>query len=575
MGNRRRTYKEQLLIYFAGVFVIFTMVLVIFQVKMDKRYKIDMLKEQLSGYADIIAKSDDYNGVISMFPVELRVSVLDNGGRVSFDSEADEGIFTDHSMRPEIIMAMRGDDGFSIRESETTGRSYCYYAKSYGKYIVRVALPYEINVRRSFQPNSMFLILVFSLFVVALFSLIFFADQFGQGISKLHRLAEAAEAGKVDSESLSFPDSELGEIGEKILEGYRKLEHSNRIIAMERERLQLHIHFYENGIAIFSPEKKKVFSNSKFVQYVNALMDRPTPDLDDIWKSEAFAPVNEFFRANTPVETDIAPVFQFKADKGGRIYGIQILIYPDHGCEITISDMSESERNRQLKQQMTNNIAHELRTPVSSIRGYLETLSECPDIDRKRGQVFIDRAYAQSLRLSDLIRDIALITKIEEAPDQLQTEAVDLRSVADEVFEEFRLQIDRKKVSVENLLDSSLRIKGNGTLIYAVFRNLVENSLKYAGEGVSIHLECYSRSDGYCHFTYYDTGKGVDDAHLTRIFERFYRVSEGRTREAGGSGLGLSIVRNAIAFHKGDIRAVSRKDGGLEFIFSLSEDCSR
>ena len=222
-----------------------------------------------------------------------------------------------------------------------------------------------------------------------------------------------------------------------------------------------------------------------------------------------------------------------------------------------------------MKQQMTNNIAHELRTPVSSIRGYLETLISCPDVSEERRKVFIDRAYVQTLRLSDLIRDIALITKIEEAPEQLQKEKVNIRQIVDEVIEEFREVIDSKHITVENMLSSDLVVTGNATLIYSIFRNLVENSLKYAGDGVLIHIECYARSDGHYHFTYYDTGKGIGEEHLSRIFERFYRVSEGRTRDGGGSGLGLSIVRNAVAFHGGDIRAVNRAGGGLEFVFSL------
>ena len=268
---------------------------------------------------------------------------------------------------------------------------------------------------------------------------------------------------------------------------------------------------------------------------------------------------------------DSVPVFPFKVRKGARDYGIRLLVYPDGGFEITINDVSAAEKNRLVKQQMTNNIAHELRTPVSSIRGYLETLVTCGDISPERRQMFLDRAYAQVMRLSDLIRDIALITKIEEAPEQLAKEKLNLKSVTDEIFEEFRETIEREDMKVENLLPDNLEITGNASLIYAIFRNLVENSVKYAGHGVTLHIECYAKGDGYCHLTYYDTGKGVSEEHLAKIFERFYRISEGRTRDAGGSGLGLSIVRNAIAFHKGDVRAVNRRDGGLEFLFSLSE----
>ncbi|MBO8485167.1 MAG: two-component sensor histidine kinase [Bacteroidetes bacterium] len=569
--HRKWTYKKQLLLYFAGVFTVFAALIVIFQLSSERRYKEEILQSRLSVYSDIIAQTERYRDVLSLLPSDLRVTVMHKDGNVVFDSRADADSLDNHIMRPEVQMAIMSSEGFAVRVSDTTGMPYFYFAKSYGGFLVRVALPYEVDVKRFFQPDTFFLILVFSLFVVALFSLIFLADHFGEGISRLHSFAEAAEKGAVDYDRITFPDSELGAIGEKMLESYRRLERSNNMIALEKERLLLHIHYYDGGIAIFTPDREKQYANYKFIQFVNTLLDRPTPDIGDIWKSPVFAPLYEFLDHSTPVKTDMPPVFRFKHAKGGRNYDIQMLIYPDNGFEITINDVTETEKNRNMKQQMTNNIAHELRTPVSSVRGYLETLISCPDVPEARRQVFIDRAYAQTLRLSDLIRDIALITKIEEAPEQLQKEKVSLKSVSDEIFEEFRESLQAKGITVENMLSDDLVIRGNASLIYAVFRNLVENSIKYAGENIRIHLECYARSDDHYHFTYYDTGKGVSEDHLPRIFERFYRVSEGRTRDAGGSGLGLSIVRNAIAFHGGDIRAVNRREGGLEFIFSLSK----
>ena len=569
--HRKWTYKKQLLLYFAGVFTVFAALIVIFQLSSERRYKEEILQSRLSVYSDIIAQTERYRDVLSLLPSDLRVTVMHKDGNVVFDSRADADSLDNHIMRPEVQMAIMSSEGFAVRVSDTTGMPYFYFAKSYGGFLVRVALPYEVDVKRLFQPDTFFLILVFSLFVVALFSLIFLADHFGEGISRLHSFAEAAEKGAVDYDRITFPDSELGAIGEKMLESYRRLERSNNMIALEKERLLLHIHYYDGGIAIFTPDREKQYANYKFIQFVNTLLDRPTPDIGDIWKSPVFAPLYEFLDHSTPVKTDMPPVFRFKHAKGGRNYDIQMLIYPDNGFEITINDVTETEKNRNMKQQMTNNIAHELRTPVSSVRGYLETLISCPDVPEARRQVFIDRAYAQTLRLSDLIRDIALITKIEEAPEQLQKEKVSLKSVSDEIFEEFRESLQAKGITVENMLSDDLVIRGNASLIYAVFRNLVENSIKYAGENIRIHLECYARSDDHYHFTYYDTGKGVSEDHLPRIFERFYRVSEGRTRDAGGSGLGLSIVRNAIAFHGGDIRAVNRREGGLEFIFSLSK----
>lgn len=568
---RRRSYKRQLLAYFAAVFALFAVLLILFQFRSDRNNRKMMLQDRLSCYADIIAQSDDYASTMALFPPELRVTVIDKNGNVVFDSVEEESVMDNHSARPEVKEALKAKSGNSIRKSDTVGINYFYYAKSYGGYIVRMALPFEYDVKKALRPDSFFILIVVLVFLVALFFIIFLSDKFGEGVSRLHRFAEAAENGKVDYENMSFPDSELGDIGKQMLESYHRLEKSNRIIALEKERLLLHLHYYEGGIAIFSQERRKVYANPKFVQFVNLMLDRPTPDLDSLWDNEIFRPIAEFVSRNTDSRIDNVPVFQYNVSKGGRVYTLQVLVYPDNGCEVSVNDVTNVEKNKVMKQQMTNNIAHELRTPVSSIRGYLETLTVCKDISAEKRNMFLDRAYVQAMRLSDLIRDIGLITKIEEAPEQLHKEKVCLRNVVDEVSDELRTRLDEMGILVENALEPDLCVNGNPSLLYAVFRNLMENSLKYGGREIKIHVECYAKGDGYCHFSYYDTGKGVPDEHLPKIFERFYRVSEGRTRDDGGSGLGLSIVRNAIAFHKGDIRALNRKEGGLEFIFSLSE----
>ena len=231
------------------------------------------------------------------------------------------------------------------------------------------------------------------------------------------------------------------------------------------------------------------------------------------------------------------------------------------------------KKNTLLKKQMTSNIAHELRTPVTSIRGYLETLLACPELPEEKRRTFIERAYNQTLRLSELISDMALISKIEEKSSTFKKNEIDLYDVANEVFDEFSERILANEINVENCLNSGMVLNANRTLVYSILRNLVENSLKYAGTGVTLHLESfYDLSDRMYYITYYDTGHGVSEEHLERIFERFYRVSEGRTRDDGGSGLGLSIVRNAVAFHNGRIKVSNREEGGLKFAFSLSRD---
>lgn len=225
-------------------------------------------------------------------------------------------------------------------------------------------------------------------------------------------------------------------------------------------------------------------------------------------------------------------------------------------------------KNSLLKKQMTSNIAHELRTPVTSIRGYLETLLACPDMPQEKKQAFLERAYNQTLRLSELISDMALISKIEEKSSNFGKEKFNLYDVAVEVFEEFNERIIANESQVECRVPADSMITANRTLIYSILRNLVENTLKYAGHGVKISLDCHAEADLY-YVKYCDSGVGVPEEHLERIFERFYRVSEGRTRDDGGSGLGLSIVRNAVAFHGGKIKVHNISGGGLMFAFTL------
>jgi two-component system phosphate regulon sensor histidine kinase PhoR len=228
------------------------------------------------------------------------------------------------------------------------------------------------------------------------------------------------------------------------------------------------------------------------------------------------------------------------------------------------------EKNSMLKKQMTSNIAHELRTPVTSIRGYLETLIACPDLPQEKKQAFLERAYNQTLRLSELISDMALISKMEEKSSNFAKSEVDMYDVANEVFFEFEDRIKAKGVTFENNIFPGTTLMGNRTLLYTILRNMVENSLKYAGEGITLHLHSFSPDGRHLNLTYYDTGIGVPEEHLERIFERFYRISDGRTRDDGGSGLGLSIVRNAVAFHGGTIKASNRPGAGLQFTFTLS-----
>jgi signal transduction histidine kinase len=174
--------------------------------------------------------------------------------------------------------------------------------------------------------------------------------------------------------------------------------------------------------------------------------------------------------------------------------------------------------------------------------------------------------------LADLVHDISLLTKIEEAGNLYKIENVNLSLLISDIIAEIRLKLEQKNISAVVNLPDNLFIQGNAGLLYSIFRNLYDNALDHAGENLEVKLDQYMADADFYYFSFSDTGTGVPEEDLPRLFERFYRVDKGRDRKKGGTGLGLAIVKNAVQFHKGDISVKNHTGGGLEFLFSLARD---
>lgn len=576
------SYRSKLLLNFAALFIVFAVVLVCFQYHREKLYRLELLEIRLRSYSDLVANSLESRGVdndsvqldaiMRMMPAELRLTVVSRHGKVKYDSSTGLGEkLDDHSNRPEVHQAMTHAEGCDVRLSHSTGVTYFYYAKSYGGFVVRVALPYTETIQNFMKADNVYLWFALLVFALMMLVLIRVSDHFGRALVSLRHFIQSADRGLIDYGHIEFPHTELGDIGRSIMLKYKQLEATGRQIAAERERLMRHFHYFGGGIAIFSSERKKVYANPRFMQFVNTILERPTPDVNVLWHERSFSPAVEFLKISSGKRAAMeeAPVFRFTITAGGNYFMVQLLVYNDGSFEMTLTDVTRSEKNKLLKQQMSNNITHELRTPVSSIRGYIETILSCRSLSPEKQHYFLERAHAQVVRLTDLIRDVALISKTEEAPETMPREEIDINSVVADIVEELRGQLSESKMKVTDEIPPHTSINGNYALVYSIFRNLMENSIRYSGEGTEIGIERYNEDKEYYYFRFYDTGVGVPEEHLSRLFERFYRVTEGRTRDCGGTGLGLSIVRNAVLFHSGNISVRNRKDGGLEFLFSL------
>ncbi len=230
---------------------------------------------------------------------------------------------------------------------------------------------------------------------------------------------------------------------------------------------------------------------------------------------------------------------------------------------------SEEDKVR-LKRQLTQNAAHELKTPAAGIQGFLETIINNPDMPEEKRRHFLERCYAQSVRMSNLLLDMAALTKLDEESRFRKTDDVDVRSVLFSVLDDFCLDWQNKGVEVVTSLPTVVKVKGDASQIDSVFRNLFDNVVAYAAGADKVTVECTEASDVY-RFAVSDNGTGVDPQHLSHIFERFYRVDKGRSRKLGGTGLGLAIVKNIVMAHGGSVSAETTPGGGLTVMFTLKK----
>lgn len=257
---------------------------------------------------------------------------------------------------------------------------------------------------------------------------------------------------------------------------------------------------------------------------------------------------------------------------------VVVLLLYSHKMDSSLA-RAASEENAQMRRQLTQNISHELKTPVASIQGYLETILANPEMPVETKRKFLERSLAQTQRLTTLLRDIAALNRLDEATRKegksFNNQAallypfgrIDIAQTLAQLQRETALAFQTRNMSLVYNTPETIDINGNGNVIYSIFRNLIDNALAYAGNGTTVTVTAHLEGTHW-HFTVTDNGPGVPAQHLKRIFERFYRIDKGRSRASGGTGLGLSIVKNAVILHGGTITA-SNANPGLRYDFTL------
>ncbi len=585
----QQSFRKKIFYYFIFVFIIFTVAILLFQLNREKQYKTAQLENTLENVAEIthnyiehyqLLGNDNFrkaDTLKSLIPKKnIRITVIDKKGAVLYDSFVDEfGAMGNHLQRPEIQKALYSESGSNIRHSETTKQDFYYYARNYNTYFVRTAMVYDIEAKNFLKANRFFIFFIIAIFLIIWLIINEVTKRLSLSITKLKDFAIKAGKNKPIDSNIDFPDNELGEIGAQIVKIYTKLQKAKDNIAQEKERLFNHMNILNEGISFFKPHREKMLANSHFIQFVSIISDTSTISAEHVFNIPEFKKVNDFLNENlsdkSEFQSNHLPQIEFTINKNERYFKVLCIIFADKSFEILITDITRPEKRRLLKQQLTSNIAHELKTPLASIKGYIETLMRTPDIDREKQHYFIERAYAQTERLNLLLNDISLLNNIEDAGELFEIKLVKIRKTVADAIENFSARLSEKNIKYKLNIGDDVVVNGNDSLLSSVFQNLIENSIKYAGAHIKIEISNYLEDKKFHYFSYSDTGVGIPEEHLSRIFERFYRIDAGRTREMGGTGLGLSIVKNAILLHKGKISVHNKTGGGIEFLFTLSK----
>ena len=563
------------------MFLGFTVCFLLFQYQREREFAQEKLNNVLSNYNYQLFRkcqqSTDINQTVISFmddipQKDLRVTIIDPSGDVLFDNSGTDE-FNNHNDRSEVRKARLYNEGFAIRSSESTGKRYFYSASNIGGYIYRSALPYDPYVRGILTVNKDFIYFMALMTLIFFFVLSRFTFSIGKTISKLRDFALNVEKDRMPAVDYVFPNDELGDISQNIVTLYHRQQKAKNELSMEREKLIKHFQYSKEGFAMFTSEGREILSNILFIRFINVISDTQIHQVEDVTDIAELEPIRTFLNKNIRNLNRKKKVLRESVtiDKNGKIFLIECILFLDNSYEISINDISRQEEESRMKRQLTQNVSHELKTPVSSIQGYLETILSNPDLSPDKRQFFLERCYSQSTRLTGLLRDISVLNRLDEASEMFDLTEVNITKLIAEIQKECSQDMEEKHITSEIILPGDPTVFGNNSLLYSIFRNLYDNAIAYAGENIRITVNCYKEDPKYYYFSFSDNGVGIPEEHINRIFERFYRVDKGRSRKIGGTGLGLSIVKNGVNFHKGQISAKSSPGKGVTFFFTLKK----
>ncbi|MBN1470490.1 MAG: hypothetical protein JW925_01820 [Syntrophaceae bacterium] len=501
---------------------------------------------------------------------DSRITLINERGKVFADSEKDVALLENHFNRPEVQEARLRSTGKSVRYSESLGIDMLYVAVAVKdgqeiKGYIRMARPLH-EVQSIIDKVYQYILL--TMFIVAIIALgiaLFFSYRLYEPINTMKQFTEKLRRGEPVGSIILGTADETRTLADNINYLVEELKDKIRVAHEEKSKLMTAFTNMNEGILIIDEQgliefSSPVLSNMLAIQYEHVIGKTLVEAFRNIDLQKAFLEFREK-RANVSREIIFGNLEKV-------ILSISISAVYDYPDEektmIVFHDVTRLKKLEQIRMDFVANVTHEIKTPLTAIIGYLETIQYGAINDKEETKKFIDIILKQAERLNRLVEDLLTISNIEMKEIVLNLEKVSLTSVVNSVISLIQSKADQKKIAVHNNVpDGFTPIKADRDRLTQILVNVMDNAVKFTPEGGKVVIDAEA-SESYAVVSVSDTGSGVPSDDVQRLGERFYRVDKSRSRDLGGTGLGLSIVKHLMIAHGGRMEIESQLGHGTK-----------
>jgi two-component system phosphate regulon sensor histidine kinase PhoR len=505
----------------------------------------------------------DYNAFAQKKAAELqngvRITFIDTSGKVLGDSEADYREMPNHAGRAEVAEALQTGTGEEVRHSDTVGMDMLYVAKKYGNVIARFAIPLKNEQIFTMDILPSIIVAIILALIAAVVAVNLLTKRILSPFYELKKVLAEVLGGK----RTKIPESEYAELA-PVVDGLNemagRIDSYVKSIKQQTEKIDNIIRYMQEGMILLDEDMHVLLSNDSARTLFGLESELNGKSfLHLVRNKDVISSLHTAVNEQKPVALDIKK-------KLPDMRSLRILISPVQkgaGAILLVSDITEITRAENVRREFTANVSHELKTPLTTIKGFAELMSEGMVRDEKAINKYAKLILFEVERLINLINDILRISELEETAIPVSLEEVDLKEVAEDVAALMSEEANKRGIRM-SLKGENVKISAVRDGIKQLVLNLVDNAIKYNRENGSVEITTGIKGGKAC-IAVEDTGIGIPKEHQQRIFERFYRVDKARSKKTGGTGLGLSIVKHITELYKGAIKLESEIDEGTKF----------